>query len=85
MELLSFVLKLTTVVSFSEFHKANRHPESGINILNAGALSAIYHWREVNCEDFVEGDYHKPRWPNGTEMIEAQADGVRGIPLHWNR
>ena len=65
-ELGSFVLKLTTVGSFSEFQEANRHPESGINILYAAALSAICHWREVNAADFVEGDYHKPRWSNGT-------------------
>ena len=42
-ELFSFVLKLTTVASFSEFEEANIHPVTGANILNARALKDIYH------------------------------------------
>ena len=54
-------------------------------MLNAGALSVIHHWREVNAADFVEGDYHKPRWSNGTEMIEDEANELRGTRLPWDR
>ena len=78
MELLSFVPKLTAVVSFSEFEEANKYPKNGTNILNARTLSEIYNWREVHAADFVEGAYHKPRWSNGLEMTEDEANELRG-------
>ena len=85
MELLSFVLKLTTVVSFFEFEEANKDPKTGTNILPARALTEIYHWREVHAADFVEGAYHKARWSNGTEMIDDEANELRSTRLPWDR
>ena len=85
MELISFGLKLTTVVSFSEFEEANRDPKNGTNILNARALTDIYHWREVHAADFVEEAYHRPRWSSGLEMIDDEANEFRGTRLPWHR
>ena len=61
-ELLSFVVKLTTVASFSEFEEPNKNPKDGTNILNARALTDICHWREVHAADFVEEAYNMHRW-----------------------
>ena len=84
-ELLSFVLKLTIVVSLSGLDETNKDPKNGTNILNARALTEIYHCLEVHAADFVEGDYRKPRWSNGTEMSEDEANEFRGTRLPWNR
>ena len=82
-ELASLVLRLVTTITIREFEAANTN--KGAVIMNQRALRGIYNWREVNAVDFVESNYHKPRWSNGTEMIEDEANGFRGTRLRWKR